>query len=345
MRKKFLLESRLNIDFNKKIIAYDFDWQFPAKTEQAAYESLSKEGLKSDNGVYVAFPWATLIDGVRTNKSGISDLLIALNYIKEAINIFSATNVYTVCQHIYMNDFIVYFNLLGITDVFWSHKTIGKNVCNNINLHSFPLYPVQTDSLYYKLLFTDDIGNDFNKKKRRYTANFIGSYDPNLYLSNVREYILEEKDSDFYIVSRESWHFNREVYEYQMQAKRAEISKIEDEENKKKEYLLVMADSIFTLCPSGTGPNSIRIFESLCIGSIPVVLTKSLELVGCRSLWEEACIIVDDNYYGYVRAKEIMKKMSLDEIIKKRMRGLELLKIVGPDNYGSLINNKAINKN
>ena len=39
-----------------------------------------------------------------------------------------------------------------------------------------------------------------------------------------------------------------------------------------------MNDSKYTLCPSGSGPNSIRLWEALAVGSLPIVLSDNLDL-------------------------------------------------------------------
>ena len=43
-------------------------------------------------------------------------------------------------------------------------------------------------------------------------------------------------------------------------------------------YNRLLLESCFSLCPSGSGPNSIRLWESLACGSIPVLLADTLDL-------------------------------------------------------------------
>ena len=53
-----------------------------------------------------------------------------------------------------------------------------------------------------------------------------------------------------------------------------------------------MANSKFSLCPSGSGPNSIRFWESLSFGTIPVLLSDTYVLPLIKGWnWDE-CIIV-----------------------------------------------------
>ena len=54
---------------------------------------------------------------------------------------------------------------------------------------------------------------------------------------------------------------------------------------------MVLLRSKFSLCPSGSGPNSIRLWESLALGSIPVLLADTLELPN-HKLWDNAIVTI-----------------------------------------------------
>ena len=44
-------------------------------------------------------------------------------------------------------------------------------------------------------------------------------------------------------------------------------------EKETQRYNNILSDSIFSLCPEGTGPNTIRLWESMAIGVIPVIFS------------------------------------------------------------------------
>ena len=48
---------------------------------------------------------------------------------------------------------------------------------------------------------------------------------------------------------------------------------MESYEKETQRYNNILSDSIFSLCPSGTGPNTIRLWESMAIGVIPVIFS------------------------------------------------------------------------
>jgi len=55
------------------------------------------------------------------------------------------------------------------------------------------------------------------------------------------------------------------------------------------------------LCPSGSGPNSIRLWESLAAGAIPVVLADTLELPA-HPLWKDAVVFLPEAELGNLKA-------------------------------------------
>lgn len=105
----------------------------------------------------------------------------------------------------------------------------------------------------------------------------------------------------------------------------------------KQEYIDAIRQSWFTLCPTGSGPNSIRIFECLALGSIPIVLSRELRLVGAQDLWDRAAIIEEDSEDGYRRAIERARRMSEAERVEMMSAGKVLFDHVGPGAFGDII--------
>jgi hypothetical protein len=91
------------------------------------------------------------------------------------------------------------------------------------------------------------------------------------------------------------WHLNDEVYNQQLKLE-VENFKINNNDSV-KEYNDILSDSKFSLCPVGAGPNTIRLWESLAIGSIPVVISDQYEFPyltyenGETFNWTDAVII------------------------------------------------------
>jgi hypothetical protein len=315
------------------LIAFPKYWQVPAATEKAAYEAIRLNAPSTDFE-YFAFPWATLVDGLRGDAAVTADLLCVL---RQAHRIPSrAKRRVTVMQHIHAVQYVAFLRLAGITDVFWSHATHSLSSIDGLTVHAFPLFPAQTPNEVPPREGLD--------RPRRYLTNFIGAYNPKIYLTSVRAAILADagREPDIRIVKREAWHFDRAVYEEQIKGLAPDAQRRLVEQKHAEEYVQAIRDSWFTLCPSGSGPNSIRIFESLCLGSIPIVLTRDLRLAGPQALWERAAIIDDDSIDGYRRALAAARAMPQSARIAMLQAGRDLCNDVLPGAYHRVVTDAIV---
>lgn len=309
------------------IHAYSQHWQRPAATEETAFLRL-QAGRAPLNFDYMGFAWATLMDGLKERTHESRDILQALLQTHQSLDNGSTRKRATVAQHIRAINYFDLFKAAGITDVFWSHAVNSYTTSRGIRIHPFPLYPAQA---------TEYLGS--NKSEKRHLANFVGAYNPNIYLTNVREVIFsdEGKYADLHIVKRDRWHFDRAVYDEQIGGRAASDAQLRAEAQNKRDYVEAIRQSWFTLCPTGSGPNSIRIFECLALGSIPIVLSRELTLVGAQDLWDRAAIIEEDSEDGYRRAIERARRMPEAERVEMLSAGKALFDHVGPNAFGDII--------
>jgi hypothetical protein len=311
-----------------RIIAYPAHWQVPAATEKAAWEAVSQHADSLDF-IYVGFPWATVIDGLRRETATLDELMQALAAIRALLAGGAPMRRATVAQHINADQFIDVFAACGVTDMFWSHAQRSHTAIGGVRIHPFPLFPAQTPG-----------GAEHGElhRARRYLANFIGAYNPKAYLTDVREHIFRDTAvDDLLVIKREAWHFERAVYDEQIKGISPDEARLKLEALHKEEYLQAIRDSVFTLCPSGSGPNSIRVGEALALGSIPIILTRTLALPGSLALWETACLFEEDSATGYRRALEQARAMSAAEVRTRQLALRKLFDQVGPHAYSDLI--------
>ena len=309
------------------IIVHDQGWQEPARTEAWAYERC-KEHLSSSPFVQlVFFPWATLIDLERRRFTKEAEAL------KSRIAQFPPRSTLiraTVCQHIWAEDLIDVFKALGVTDLFWSHATRSVTEIDGIRIHPFPLYPVRC---------FDWPGTLENPSiDRRYLYSFVGAYDPNLYLSPARQWVFDLPERDDAIVTqRLEWHFEQETYREQIKGEARDQIAQEHLSAQKHEYVRILRDSVFCLCPSGSGPNSIRIWEALGHGVIPVVIADDLRLPGDASDWSDAVLRIEESQDAVARLPGLLAELA--ETPEEIIRRLEAVQTVwaryvenGPEN-------------
>jgi len=279
----------LEISLSKQFEDDALFWQMPAKTELDALErhyQIASPFLEGKTvHVYVGLPWASFIDQFKFHPTlkdrAIPSALIGLfgtriRSVKKILESFGLSlRVHTVCQQIYWQDIGDIFLLSGITDLWLSHKVKDFDSYKNMQLHAWPLFAVNIQ----------DPGRqtglkDIPIEKRKYLASFIGAHMDH-YLTDIRLQIAKHLSSldNYYIKIKDMWHFNDLVYNKQLDLKvdRFKNDK-EEKENSPFEYNQILSNSQFSLCPLGAGINSLRLWESLAVGSIPVVLADGFEL-------------------------------------------------------------------
>jgi len=272
------------------LIALDADWQFPAITEQHAFRRMQEGSRLSPKGaLYVAYPWATLIDKLQ-NKAKDRDL--HLDRFEQFCALLPAgVPKVTVCQHIHARRYLDLFRQAGIADVFWSHATPEDAAATtdavDLRLHPFPLYPVQVVEAL------PEAGADADGVARPHLFSFIGARANQYYITQARNWILDflAEDSRGLVIGRDGWHYQKVVYDHQVygKAKEGDTATLVDR-SASDEFRDSLLNSTFSLCPGGSGPNSIRLWESIGAGAIPVILADSWAPPGDRRLWDLAAV-------------------------------------------------------
>lgn len=149
---------------------------------------------------------------------------------------------FTVCQHIYYEKIIPILKRIGIDTLFTPHVPNQKTY-DGITVLPFPHYPVNGahPAIEKDILYS-----------------FVGCTATH----NVRKRIMNlPKHDDVVLKGRGSWHFARR-----------------SKEEEKEEYKDVLARSRFALCPRGTGASTIRFWEAMQAGAIPVLLADAMSL-------------------------------------------------------------------
>ncbi|MGE0310861.1 MAG: exostosin family protein [Lautropia sp.] len=269
------------------VVAWPHGWQRPARTEEWSFEQYASCGAHPHFAQVVAFPWATLVDLLdRGHLVRARPFLDALALAPPLATLVRAT----VCQHVRVERVLPMLKSLRVTDLFWSHARNDQPVLDGIRVHPFPLYPVRALDRASPIAFeATPIG------ERRLLYSFVGAYAREGYLSPVREWIFDlPQRPDAHVVRRDQWHYETMVYGEQIALRetppdqRARLAREGDA------FDAVLLDSIFSLCPSGSGPNSIRLWESLGFGCIPVLLADTLRLPGSAEEWDAAIVRVPE---------------------------------------------------
>ncbi|WP_421132567.1 exostosin domain-containing protein [Alteromonas sp. A079] len=302
-----------------KVLSFDCYWQKPAITEQHAFEKV--KFFHDDNGddlIYLAFPWATLFDLHDRNQGSVYKKLTDFLH-RVTSRIPQNSRVVTVCQHIRLEQHKNFLIDSGVTDVFWCHCASNFSI-PGLSIYPFPLFPaIQVKAKYLQ--------------HRAYLAGFVGAKANQYYMAETRNKLssIFHGFSDVYIELKEGWDFDETVYKTQMAAKIFEPTSFKSDVM----YADILRDSIFALCPSGTGPNSYRLWEAIHAQVIPVILADTYIPPGNVSLWEEACIIAKESEIDKLPSI-LLEHNSKPALLEAKMIALKQLKFLyGIENFVS----------
>jgi hypothetical protein len=284
--KSNLEYSKISIyDYNTQELfkKYNLFWQYPVITEKTFHNQ------NKYNNKYFGFPWATIIDSFICSKSinQRSKINKIIDNLIKTINFDN--NYYTCCQHINFRYCISIWKKLNIKTVYASHKKKNEDYINGIKILPCPLYALNIENNNFNKKFKVNL----LKKKRNILYSFIGGYVPS-YMSNIRESIFNMKHPHNTIIKNTGeWHLQNIVYS-DKQNMNGDMN-INVEYNCKTEYYnKILINSRYSLCPSGSGPNSIRLWESLAAGSIPIILSDKLELP-YHDDWGKTVLFIKEN--------------------------------------------------
>lgn len=100
------------------------------------------------------------------------------------------------------------------------------------------------------------------------------------------------------------------------------------------EYTQNLAESRFSLCPRGNEPNSIRFWESLRAGAVPILIADDARLPDWFD-WNSCIIRVQEK--DILKIPEIVKKITSDQEERMRQKCLEAYSLFSGENYVSTI--------
>jgi hypothetical protein len=290
------------IDNNFDFIYINDCWQIPVITELQIFNNFNNN--KNIPYHFISFPWASYIDNKYHHKYNDLQKAIDLESINHSF-VEQNTNYFTVCQHIQFRQYLELFKKLNIKYIFTPHKMKGDDLLekeHGIFIESISLFPKQSNNLESRIQILE----------RKFLSSFVGQVVHKDMISNIREEIYKNfKDkTDCFINKKDTWHYQNAVY------KKILTKDEKDLTDNDLIYKQILMDSQFSLCPLGTGPNSIRLWESLSFGAVPIILSDSLVLPKlninyeeCFIIWREADI---DKLYDYLLnfEKEKLTNMS-----------------------------------
>jgi hypothetical protein len=318
-------------------------WQYPCATEKQAYENhlniTSPEHINIDKkevNLYLPLPWATYIDKKAFPEAYLDKLKKHLEKYQKIANENSyQLKVHSVCQHIHWVRILEKAEWLGITDLHLSHKDSKSEAAQNevgthLRLHGWTLIAVNYE--------TPERSMGMERKpveEKRLLASFIGAHMPH-YRDDSRiklfEAAKEYNNDDVLVDLGNEWHFNKVVYEEQVLNRKIEQAHLDEHDKRTLRYNTILSDSKFSLCPEGAGPNTLRFWESIAVGSIPVIFSDDLAILAENYSKIKEHIIV---HYGEINTQLYEELTSYDDNMLNRRQD-KLLEI-----YEEMAKNKC----
>jgi hypothetical protein len=315
----------------------DVFWQFPCITERAAYD-LHHDAEAAARGdelqCYVGLPWATYLDRQRvdatqaafnTNVACTRSRIVGLARTLRELGI--RLRVHTVCQHIYWERLVPLWRSIGITDVWLSHATQQwvASGSEGLIIHPWRLYAVNVEDEARR------VGLKIGKPAvdRSLLASFIGTHMPH-YLTDLRRRLrsLQNEPGFLVEVTEDQWHFEGVVYDHQVQG--ASVGDAYRIDSSVERYNAILSDSRFALCPAGAGPNTLRLWEALAVGAVPVILGPAPAMPEGGTLafvdWERIVLVVEGDEIGELPA--ILRSMAPDAVARRQAAGMDAFRMI-----------------
>ncbi|WP_306396781.1 exostosin domain-containing protein [Telluria beijingensis] len=308
-------------------------WQYPCVTEGAAWEQHAGLDeptlLDGELHVYLGLPWATWIDFARKaawpaggGAAAMAQQLqmtgVRLSGLRGALGELGiGLRVHTVCQHIYWRDMEAAWRRLGVTDAWLSHcPPPSAKADTDIALHPWALFAVNARDAQRRA----GIVENGDPATKTVLASFTGAHAGH-YLSDTRLRLRAlDKEDGFVVRVTDRWHFEQVVYGEQIGGEGAS----QENGDATASYNALLSDSVFSLCPAGAGANTLRLWESLAVGAVPVLCGPQPMLPVGGSLpaidWDRIVVRVPDEQIAALPS--MLRAMPISEVRERQQRGL-----------------------
>ena len=305
-----------------------YEWQKPVLTEKNTYDLLKENPLKADV-TYVAVAWSTLIDkldfGTKVDKQK------ATRYIQE-LEELRVKNGFTVCQHDRFHTILPTLKKIGIKTLFASHMVAKSGYTTKEFYYNSEGTASRIDGITIGTIFLAPVFTGKPNQTKDVLYSFIGSYGKK-HISNIREKIFkDDHKTNAIIIERKGWQFDADVYGDQILGSPTSAVQKYINEQKSKFYEKILTRSRFSLCPSGTGPTSIRFLESLGSGAIPVILADTMMFPTIKGVnWDECTVKIPEK--DYYQLPQILARITPQQEETMRQQGLEAYKLCTGKNF------------
>jgi len=159
--------------------------------------------------------------------------------VSHAHTLYDPEKIFFVCQHILVRD--LYF---GESLVFTPHATKSDDYI------AIPHYSC-----------TYDLKEVKPWAERKYDYSFMGDFGTHPTRLRLAQAFKDNPNTVF--INTSTWHFHADQ---------------KTQELNRKKYIELLGDTRHSLCPRGTGPSTIRMWEAMAMGSCPLIFSDTLKV-------------------------------------------------------------------
>jgi hypothetical protein len=263
--------------------------------------------LKNDTDLnYIAVPWTQILNShwLRYPNWHPAEYYFRI-LSKEKI---TQQNNFTICQHDSYMSLKLYYKHLNITKVFSPlHDTAST-------IDGVEIIPISFTSSF-----------DFESVKKDIFVSFVGTHTSHPIRERMKTRIYGDG-----IIYRDSYHIDTDTFDGKNKKEREEA-----------EYKDILQRSRFSLCPRGSSPSSVRFWESLHAGAIPILISDNW----CLPYWDWDNTIIKINerdfetmsYYNIIK---LLNDIPLVREVTMRKNCLKAYNLFKKENFKQYILNK-----
>jgi hypothetical protein len=263
--------------------------------------------------MFVAAPWAVIINS--DNLKGMTDDIV--QHVQVAVRNAQPTphRVFTICQHVRYQRILPLLQAAGITVLFTPHAasdTADEYLREfGVTIVAFPHFAVHGIE---------------SAKQKDLLYSFVGQSD-----HPTRTVIFNTLRS----IPQETMIVRRERFNFQ-------IDDAEQQKLEKDQYQNLMARSRYALTPRGVGPSTLRFWEALQAGAIPVVAADIMILptnfhVRNEQDWKKCIIWIRESDVGHVDAMiRAVATVQQNELVR-RQHCLDIFASFAAENFVSSV--------
>ncbi len=146
--------------------------------------------------------------------------------------------------------------------------------------------------------------------------------------SRLRLQQLANNPSFYITITGNEWHFHKSAWRHQVHG--SPLEEVSIISGSVRRYNEVLSDSVFALCPAGAGRNTIRLWEAMAVGAVPVLVDEPpiFPKGGSLPQIDYSKIVIQLAPTDIPDLPLLLRRIPLNEILSRQQRGINAYRII-----------------